>query len=679
MPDKLITLLDRIAKNQFTEADIHRLRQLLASSGDQTKLQLGKFIVNISEGKEIHIGDRIYQNTDVQVLQEVLQSVLKEEQQRKRNQNERRLLKDVTHEVNARLSQSLHNAQFIQLNQEQQPEQINNFLDLEVKGGARFCQLTTRATTPLEMFDSDVVVGRLLILGNPGSGKTTSLLSLAKELIVRAKSQNDYPIPVLLNLSAWNKPKQSMQEWLLTGFKEKYGIRYDVGRKLLNNGRLLLMLDGLDEVEASCQEACVLAINELLAEKSISFYLVVCSRQQEYKLLKTKLNLNGAISLQPLTHDQIEIYLKQIDLPKFVDNVFQELTLANWLKSPLFLSITSLAYQSISLEAWQTIPTTEGRLHYLFDAYIQQMLTRRSRANGYPAYKEPRIGQTLHWLTWLSQQLSKNSQTEFLIEKMQPSFLTQSQLWQYRTLLATLGIGFVVGPVYGLLAIHLKLDGKATAILFVGLIIGIILDWYRDIKPVETLKISWNIPQNRLKIGIRNGLIFAVVGWLIGMGISTSTPSQNSGLVGGMIGGITAGFVGCIDGELIGPDIDTKTSPNEGIRRSALNAVICAITMGLLFALIFSLWDGMRGKELSITVFGLIGMVSGGLIGGGLACLQHTSLRLILWLNGDIPWNYSGFLSYANERLLLQHVGGRYQFIHALLQEHLANARESQK
>ncbi|MCY7272686.1 MAG: hypothetical protein LH702_02795 [Phormidesmis sp. CAN_BIN44] len=37
-----------------------------------------------------------------------------------------------------------------------------------------------------------------------------------------------------------------------------------------------------------------------------------------------------------------------------------------------------------------------------------------------------------------------------------------------------------------------------------------------------------------------------------------------------------------------------------------------------------------------------------------------------------IPWNYARFLNYATDRMFLQRVGGRYRFIHKLLQDHFA-------
>ncbi|MGA1264441.1 MAG: hypothetical protein ACO331_11135 [Prochlorothrix sp.] len=54
------------------------------------------------------------------------------------------------------------------------------------------------------------------------------------------------------------------------------------------------------------------------------------------------------------------------------------------------------------------------------------------------------------------------------------------------------------------------------------------------------------------------------------------------------------------------------------------------------------------------------------------AVKQHISLRLVLTQNGSTPWNYARFLNYCTELTLLQRVGGRYRFIHKLLQDHFA-------
>ena len=127
-----------------------------------------------------------------------------------------------------------------------------------------------------------------------------------------------------------------------------------------------------------------------------------------------------------------------------------------------------------------------------------------------------------------------------------------------------------------------------------------------------------------------------------------------------------------------GSAIATKTLPNEGIYLTARNAVIIGLIIGLISGLILELLVVVNHQKIDINnmignliiglFFGLIALI----FGGGKACIQHFTLRLILYRNGYIPWNYSRFLDYATERIFLQKVGGGYIFIHRLLLEHFA-------
>ncbi len=62
-----------------------------------------------------------------------------------------------------------------------------------------------------------------------------------------------------------------------------------------------------------------------------------------------------------------------------------------------------------------------------------------------------------------------------------------------------------------------------------------------------------------------------------------------------------------------------------------------------------------------------------GFLNGGLSCLRHSVLRLLLWRAGSIPWNYPRFLDFAAEHILLRKVGGGYIFVHRLLLEYFAS------
>ncbi|MBD2343633.1 WD40 repeat domain-containing protein [Anabaena subtropica] len=76
--EHLSEILDRILSGSQTEEDIAQLRRSLSADNLQIASQLGRYNVNIGEGKEIHIGDRIYQGADAETIKEALQAILQE-------------------------------------------------------------------------------------------------------------------------------------------------------------------------------------------------------------------------------------------------------------------------------------------------------------------------------------------------------------------------------------------------------------------------------------------------------------------------------------------------------------------------------------------------------------------------------------------------------------------------
>ena len=71
-------IFERIVNHQETEDDREKLRSLLCRGNSEKEIQIGKHIVNIAEGRDIHIGDKIYQNTDAEAIKKVLQEVIGE-------------------------------------------------------------------------------------------------------------------------------------------------------------------------------------------------------------------------------------------------------------------------------------------------------------------------------------------------------------------------------------------------------------------------------------------------------------------------------------------------------------------------------------------------------------------------------------------------------------------------
>jgi TIR domain/NACHT domain len=116
--------------------------------------------------------------------------------------------------------------------------------------------------------DRDVITiydatGLLLILGEPGGGKTTTLLGLARTLLERAQNEITERVPIVVNLSSWKK-KQPIEEWISAELSEKYRVPKKIARLWLQRDYLIPLLDGLDEMETSTQSDCVTAINEFI-------------------------------------------------------------------------------------------------------------------------------------------------------------------------------------------------------------------------------------------------------------------------------------------------------------------------------------------------------------------------------------------------------------------------------
>jgi predicted NACHT family NTPase len=89
-----------------------------------------------------------------------------------------------------------------------------------------------------------------MILGQPGAGKSTFLRWIGLQLVKGKKSQYQYPlIPVFIELKLFNAGEIDLvktigEELKICGFPKPE----ESTEKLLKGGKLLILLDGLDEI-----------------------------------------------------------------------------------------------------------------------------------------------------------------------------------------------------------------------------------------------------------------------------------------------------------------------------------------------------------------------------------------------------------------------------------------------
>ena len=76
-PENLEAIFDRITSNNYTETDIAILKTLIIDS-DSNVVQLGKYNVNINQGRDVQVGDRIYQGPDAEAIKAIILQVIEE-------------------------------------------------------------------------------------------------------------------------------------------------------------------------------------------------------------------------------------------------------------------------------------------------------------------------------------------------------------------------------------------------------------------------------------------------------------------------------------------------------------------------------------------------------------------------------------------------------------------------
>jgi hypothetical protein len=103
-----------------------------------------------------------------------------------------------------------------------------------------------------------VPTGRLVVLGEPGTGKTMLMVGLVLDLLNPGRRNNGGPVPVLASLASWDPASQDLHGWLGATLITAYPALAaaappgSAGRNrfeaLAEAGLILPVLDGLDEI-----------------------------------------------------------------------------------------------------------------------------------------------------------------------------------------------------------------------------------------------------------------------------------------------------------------------------------------------------------------------------------------------------------------------------------------------
>jgi eukaryotic-like serine/threonine-protein kinase len=652
--------------------------------------------------------------------------------------------------IEGMLEKSLYRVARIQLGLESKPQALERPWDLVVYQTGEPCQPLPSMTQIITVFND--FEEALLILGVPGAGKTILLLELARDLLERAERDPALYVPVVFHLSTWAAHKGALQEWLMDELHKRYDVPEEIGQDLMVNGQILPLLDGLDEVAAAYRDGCVEVINAYYRQGGA---LVVCSRTADYEVLERKLNLRGAVAIEPLSREQVDTYLKQIGEPLdgVQSAVREDESLWELLDTPLMLSIASMAYRGKSQQELTTTGALEQRRRQLFASYVNAMFERPGRAKTREKVISYTKEHTISWLSWLASAMKKHDQTVLYLGWMQPSWLQNSVLkWLFQFGVALL-CGLIFGVIFGSYFVELGMSHgikfgpvsmlevglffvlvggllasirNAVASLLTGalIVIGLrmvglrktlvgpeemilaivlfgLIFWAgtraignsRQIRPVEAIHWSWSnakewIPR-WMRVGASGGsLIGLVLGAAYMVGNMTKLVAAWKsrvplwsilsllelclGAMGAAGGGLFGAALACSFGGISRGDLTSRAIPNQEIRSSLRMAFFTLLGTATLAGVGLFVWPIHVWMVLwLILVLG----VFGGLRLGGLAAIQHYTLRLILYGEKSAPLDYVPFLDYAADLVFLRKVGGGYIFVHRMLLDYFSELR----
>lgn len=164
-----------------------------------------------------------------------------------------------------------------------------------------------------------VPTGRLVVLGGPGAGKTILMMRLVLDLLARRDSGGQ--VPVLLSAGSWDPSAQDLRDWLADELTITYTALLTRAepaapnrvRVLLDEGLILPILDGLDEIADAARGHAIGRIND--AARAGERFVVTCRRESFESAVRpadgSSVTLRGAagVELCPLDDSVITSYL----------------------------------------------------------------------------------------------------------------------------------------------------------------------------------------------------------------------------------------------------------------------------------------------------------------------------------------------------------------------------------
>lgn len=340
--------------------------------------------------------------------------------------------------------------------------------------------------------------GRLLLIGDPGAGKTTILLYAALNILNTSYSSNDskssdelQKLPLILNLATWNGG-QGFADWYAQNIAHTYSLSPVFVRELLRRNAIVPFFDGFDEVAEEHRDDCFRKMAADFGDDKRK-QLIVSSRKKEYAAARADAPVYAEIEVLPLSLAQIKKALSENAESQAADGALlhaieHDKWLSEAVETPFYLNTASFLFgkgQRTLADFPFRADSTEGRQAELVEIFVaEQVPEERDRK----------------YLSFLAGKMEEESFLVFELVKMQPGWGNKKwlnrflglekietediQVWSWAALkkswVFVLQMGSVMG-VIGALSVGLVFWSFTHIIFimalttFLGIILGVIM------------------------------------------------------------------------------------------------------------------------------------------------------------------------------------------------------------
>ncbi|MEV0530567.1 NACHT domain-containing protein [Kitasatospora sp. NPDC050463] len=557
----------------------------------------------------------------------------------------------------------------------------------------------------------NTVPRRLLIIGEPGSGKTLIALELALLLLRQRKAGSDDRVAVPFHIAGWDG-ERPLGEWLAGRLSDDYRVPAAQAQALVGQRRVIPVLDGLDEVDPQAgipgRRGRTARIVEQLNGKGLVELadlpsVVVTCRESDYRRMYgagLRLRDTLVIRVGPLAENQVEDFIAQrfensgrlsplVSSPEFALRLrTPNSPLAEALRKPWLLTLAIAGLQAGVLDARQLAERDSYRAlsHELLSAFVEagtllhprgirpSTQVARAAGNSLGEAGEQRFhdpADVLRWLTTLAAHLEGDSTGGTTRRNISPL-----RLWRLAPVRRVEALHTTMSVVAAVMATAFAAewaDGPLGVVLTAGA--GSVALGFAAWAGLHPAPRPSRLELRRLARPQSAGRWAAVV-------LATAGGAVAGALADGIGPAITSGTGAALAAAILvglGQGDIRPVWPVDILRNDLHFGLLLGTSLGIVGALPGGLTGGLVAhlhltrhltQAGSIALAFALGLLAGvGL--GARAWTRYAAAVLLAAPGGRVPWRLRHFLEWAYLAGLLRVSGRSYQFRHEELRSHL--------